>query len=235
VKKTYGFYGVTMVELAVVIFIFSFFMIGVYTVMDAGMKSWQMGETKTDLNQKAQVVMNCITKDFRYSTWLSTEIDNCGDPAKLNEYICFETPVNNHTGTFDYNLSSFNSPVWQGYVIYYIYPRWKVNPSSDIKRNLYRHYKPRTTPGSAPITLSSANILSNIDITTPPSGDMIRTVAREIYLIDFEQSKTALTVTINFKKAILKNSTVTHNYANSVNNTEINEIVELKVSIIPQN
>ena len=227
-------YGVTVAELAVVILIFSFFMIGVYAVMDAGMKSWQIGETKTDLNQKAQVVMNCITKDFRYSTWLSTEIDNQGTPAQLNEYICFETPVNNVTGTIDYNLSTFNSPVWQGYVCYYIYPRWKVNPSPDIKRNLYRHYKKIITPVSMPATLSSADILSNIDITTPPSGDIIRTVAKDIYLIDFEQNKTLLTVTINFKKAALKNGTVTHNYANNPG-TKTDEIVELKVSIIPQN
>lgn len=216
--------GVTLAELVVVIVVFGLFIFAVYTALDMGLKGWQMGEVKANLYQKAQAAMGYIVKDFRYSTWKSAQIDNYGDPEELNEYICFESPVDNMSGSAQQN-DGF--PVWQSYVLYYIYPRWEVDSSPDIKRNLYRHCKPRTEKNAYPGPLE--DIMSNIDITTPPSGDMIRTVAREIYSIDFYQKETSLDIVICFKKDLRENSSVMFEGSSAT------EVVEFKGSVIPKN
>ena len=49
--------GITIVELIVVTFIFSLFMMGIYTALEVGMKSWQLGEAKADVYQNAQAIL----------------------------------------------------------------------------------------------------------------------------------------------------------------------------------
>lgn len=219
--------GTTLMEIVISLFIFSLFMFTVYAVFETGMKSWQMGSVKSDLYQKAQVALSAITKDFRYSNWVSVQIDNNGDPMETNEYISFETPVNYNDGSMETDTFD-GSPVWQGYVLYYIYPRWETDASPEQKRDLYRHFKPRSTPSSIPKPLD--DIMSAIDLDVSPSGDeIVKTVVKEIYSINLEQYETELVITVVFKKNLRKESSVVFTGSSEVGT----EIMEYKTSVIP--
>jgi prepilin-type N-terminal cleavage/methylation domain-containing protein len=221
--------GVTLTELIIVILIFSLFMLGLYATLDVGMKSWQMGETKSDFFQKAQVTLGSIVRDFSTSTWMSSQIDNDGDPAKLNEYICFETPIDYTNGLFHLE-SKTSKTVWEGYIIYYIYPRINTNPTAT-KRDLYRKFKPRTTKNSSPLLLQ--NLTSFIDTTTKNTDESLRTVAKDIYSINFVQKQTNLVITVTFKGNIREHAHVM--FSPGGNSTKGVELIELKTSVIPKN
>jgi prepilin-type N-terminal cleavage/methylation domain-containing protein len=85
--------GHSLLEVIISIAIFSLIMLGVYSAIDIGFKTWQLGDVKTDFYSRAKVIVTYITKDFKYSNWISAKIENDGDPNSLNEYIVFESPV----------------------------------------------------------------------------------------------------------------------------------------------
>ena len=89
-KKRIGEKGLTILELIISCIVFSLFLFAIYATMDIGLKSWQLGETKSDLHQKAEIVLNRVVRDFSATSHLSVQIDNDGDPDTLNEFICFE-------------------------------------------------------------------------------------------------------------------------------------------------
>lgn len=199
--------GHTLLELVIVCIVFSLFLLGVFTVLDVGLKSWQLGETKTDLHQKAEIVINRVVKDFSYSNMMSVEIENSGDPSRINEYISFETPVNN--GNFEFDSNNYGSPVWQGYILYYIKPLRK--DWSGQERTFFRQYIPRIDPdvSSAPSIHPKilGDALINFKIINPVS-DNLRTVVKDIYEIDFNRTGNIVKVEVQFQRHIRTNASV---------------------------
>ncbi|MEQ8225502.1 MAG: prepilin-type N-terminal cleavage/methylation domain-containing protein [Candidatus Eremiobacterota bacterium] len=217
--------GITLIELMMACFIFGLFMFAVYSTMELGLKSWQLGETKSDIHSRAEIVINRIISDFSYSNLYSLQIQNNGNPGSLNEYISFETPINPLNGSTEVDADNYGYVKWQGHVIYYIYP---LSPTMQRKRTLYRYFKQRTTPASRPMILPDY-----ISYLTSADDINRRTVAKDIYSIDFDLEKSALTVNVTFEKNIRKEASVS--FSSMADNSKGIETINLTTSINPKN
>ncbi len=214
----------TLVEVIISIGIFSLIMAGIYSAIDIGFKTWQLGEVKTDFYSRAKVILTYITRDFRYSNWISTKIDNDGNPDSLNEYIVFESPVK-VDGSIDIEPKN-GKPLWQKYVYYYIYPSVAKEPGA-LKRTLYCRTTARNPKNSTPQPL---NIIPSTYLEDSNISDTnLRVIGKEIYEIDFEQLGTGLIIKIKFKANISEQKSV------MFDNKNVTEIIELKASVIPEN
>ena len=124
--------GFTLLELGIVIIIYSLLMVAVYTILDAGLKGWNIGQRRSDMQNSGEIVLRRMVREVSMSSLSSVIVDpNC-------QYVCFETPVLN--GEYTYNQNEAGFPYWQGYIIYY--------KNHD---KLYRHYiehEQRTAPVS---------------------------------------------------------------------------------------
>jgi len=216
--------AVTLVEAIVSVAIFSLIILGIYSAVDIGFKVWQLGEVKTDFYSRARVILSYITKDFKYSNWISTKIENDGDHDSLNEYIAFESPVKD-TGDIDIEVKS-GKPLWQKYVYYYIYPSVKNQPNAE-KRTLYRRMEERNPKNSTPMPLTA--IAANYLTASTIANTNLRTIGKEIYEINFEQIGTGLIITLKFRANVYEQSSV------AFENRKVTEVIELKASVIPEN
>ena len=226
-RNTAASLGITLMELVIVVAIFSLFLVGVFAAVDMGMKTWQMGEVKSDVHLKARIALNNIIRDFGSSTWLSARIH--GTAPDFNQYLAFETPVDSSTGNFVIDTDT-SQPEWQGHIIYYMYQDYS-DPSGK-KSDLYRRYKPRTTPSTVPLALTEPQILASIN-TSVPSDEALRTIAKDIYSVSFSQKETRLVVSICFKVNIRSEASVMFNAGHDKDIG--NEILEMKTSITPKN
>lgn len=84
-------YGFTLVELIVVIFIFSIIMAAIFAVLSMGRQSWHTGSTQVDLQQETRRGMDRMVKELRQSgqTKLFTIIGGVTAPFPANN-----TPYN---------------------------------------------------------------------------------------------------------------------------------------------
>ncbi|MEQ8222248.1 MAG: prepilin-type N-terminal cleavage/methylation domain-containing protein [Candidatus Eremiobacterota bacterium] len=214
----------TLIEIIISILIFSLLMTGIYTAIDIGFKTWQLGEVKTDFYSRAKVILSYITKDFRYSNWISAKIDNDGDPNSLNEYIVFESPFKND-GSIDIEPKN-GKPVWQKYMYYYIYPSVAGDPAAR-NRTVYCRTAARTSKNSTAMPLDS---ISPDYLTDAKLSDThVRVIGKEVYSIDFEQLGTGLIIKIKFRTNVSEHRSV------MFDNKNVTEVIELKASVIPEN
>jgi hypothetical protein len=195
--------ALTLLELAVVCVVFSLFLVGIYATLDIGLKSWQLGETRTDLHQRAEILLNRIVREFTYSTSFSVQIEHNGDPNNINKYLCFETAVNKNSNNFTDDIASGSigrgCPVWQGHILYYLAP----DPDNSRIKNVYRAFVPNSAPAIQPSRLTS--IGSYINIT---SGENVRTVVKDIYNLNFVLQGNILLINISFQKHIRSHASV---------------------------
>ncbi len=220
--------GMTILELVISVIVFGLFLLAVYATMNVGLKSWQLGESKSDLNQKAEVTLQRILRDIKYTNMISMQIENYGEPNMINDFICFESPVNFTQGTFKVDYKNVGLPVWQGHILYYT----KEPDFSSAKKDLFRKFQPRPNPSIYPLTLTKTLTGLNIYINDT-SGSNISTVAKDIYSIDFDRYGTKITVAVCFKKHIRTEASVSFEPGSSAE-TGI-EVVELKASVNPSN
>lgn len=220
--------GSSLVEIVIASLIFAIFMGAIFVVFETGLKSWQLGATKSDLHQKAEMILGRITKDFNYSNLYTAQIHHNGDPNELNEYICFETPVKSQDGTIELDEDNFGAPVWQGHVIYYIKPRFEENNNPETKRILYKSFVPRTPPYSRPVFL--INFPGTYIDNTLTTDDNVRVIARDLYSIDFNRDGISMSISVMLRKDVRKESSV----AFSPSGKGI-EIFELSTSVNPKN
>jgi len=148
-KKQKGF---TILELGIVIAIFSLFLVAIYTILDAGMKGWNMGQTRTELQNSGEVVVRRMVREITMCSKESLSVDPNG------QYIAMETPLLN--GEYKYVQDKAGFTCWNGYIIYYIHK----DPNTSYK-TLYRNYI-KTIPGRVtPVPLTILAIQSK---TVPP-------------------------------------------------------------------
>ncbi|HPZ08750.1 MAG TPA: prepilin-type N-terminal cleavage/methylation domain-containing protein [Candidatus Eremiobacteraeota bacterium] len=213
--------GLTLLELTISVIIFGLLLFAMYATLDVGLKGWQLGSTKSDLHQKAEIVLSRIIRELTYSTALSVQIENDGNPESLNQYISFETPMDNN-GSLQIDPNTCGAPKWQGYILYYIKPR--VGDPSKEKKYIYRNYVPRTDASIYPAIMPA--ITNHINATT---GNNVRTLVKDIYSIDFDRTGNIITVNVCFQSYIRKESSV------AFSSNKGTEIIKMSTSIKPKN
>ena len=193
-------YGLTLIELVTACIVFGLFLVAVYATMDVGLKSWQLGETRTNLHQRVEILLNRIVKEVTYSNIFSLQILNAADPNSY-PYLCFETAIDKNNNNFivDRTSTGMGCPVWQGYILYYL-----QKDGADVrKKNVYRRFIDRDNPSIQPSVLSP---ISNF--TTAIGGSNVRTVVKDIYSLDLAIDENILTVKVSFKEHIRKHASV---------------------------
>ena len=224
--------GLTLLELVIVCIVFSLFLFAVFATLDIGLKSWQLGATKSDLHQKAEIVLNRISRELSYSSILSVEIENNGNPSSTNEYISFETPFNN--GSFECDNTNYGSPLWQGFILYYIQPLKSGWVSG--KRDLFRQYVPRTDPDVGSVPSIHPDLMGDLTINlkmTNPVSENLRTIIKDIYSIDFERIDNLVKIEAQFIRHIRTEASVS--FAGTADESMGNETVVMSVSVRPKN
>ncbi len=71
-------YGFTLVELMVVIFIFSIIMAATFTVLSMGRQSWHTGSTQVELQQETRRAMDRMVRELRESASSQVNITGGG-------------------------------------------------------------------------------------------------------------------------------------------------------------
>jgi len=133
-KPLYKISGFTLVELCIVMGIFSMFLIAFYITLEVGLKTWKIGEVRSDLQTTSHVVIKRLSNDIA-STNADTVVSS--HPMDANSYICFETPFYNGRLQLDPHTEK---PLWQGHILYYT-----LDDPNDLDygtKILYKRYVP---------------------------------------------------------------------------------------------
>lgn len=193
-------YGLTILELVISSIVFGLFFVAVYATMDVGLKSWQLGESKSNIHQRVEILLNRIVKEVTFSNIFSLQISNLSDPNNY-PYLCFETAINKKDNNFVVDCSStgMGCPVWQGHILYYL----QKDGKDAEKKNVYRQFIDRDNPAIQPLKLSP---ISNF--TSDISSLKVRTVVKDIYSMELSIDENILTVEVSFKEHIRKHASV---------------------------
>jgi len=195
--------GYTMVELIVVIGIFSLFLIAFYATMNIGLKQWKIGEVRSDLLTTGELVMKRIAGELELAN--HTTIDALytpGDPNS-NTYLCFSLPV--YEGIFQSDLNT-GDILWQGHVLYYTLPDTGDNDYHTKK--LYRKYIPHSTTSpykstdiKTPTMLDSINTYLTVSTS---GGQVVKRICEKLFCVRFEQKKDIVYIEMEFIQNIRK-------------------------------
>ena len=72
--------GLTLVELCIVIGMFMLFLLTFYATMDVGLKSWKIGEVRSDIQTTAETVMKRITGEIENTNSVAINAFTPSDP-----------------------------------------------------------------------------------------------------------------------------------------------------------
>ncbi len=210
-------YGYSILEMALAISLFSIFMAAVFSVFSYGFKSWKLIETKSDSQLQAEVALARIVSDLKSSD-ISSVVT--GD-----EYVAFETAWSdpNETVTFK-KLGGY--PLWQGYILYYTFPR----DSDAVNKKLLRKYINHSASGLATRMTDIDMYLTDNSV----NDENLRTVARNIYDLQITTGTNRFIVDIILKTE-KKFSEKRLAYEKDFSDNIAVDIVTLKASISPRN
>jgi hypothetical protein len=188
--------GVTLLEMGIVIAIFSLFLVAFYSVLDVGMKMWKIGAVKADVQSTARVVMKKIISELEYSDNMSVQVMTSPEKA-----VCFETPVYNGEVQRDPNTGDV---LWQGYITYFTCDDPGFTPAGT-RKILYRRYEPhqkvspyRTTDrtfATIPSQIIINPLLPAADIT---AGCTIKKTCDRLSDVEFIQSGSTVNINLTF-------------------------------------
>ena len=60
--------GLSLIELTITMVIFSLFLMFMYATFAVGLKTWQIGAIRSELQQSAEVAMKRIVRDLTFTT-----------------------------------------------------------------------------------------------------------------------------------------------------------------------
>jgi hypothetical protein len=233
--------AVTLIELMMVISMFMLFLLAFYATMEVGLKSWKIGEVRSDIQTSGETVMKRITGELQNADSIALNVYTPSDPNEPNAYICFETPV--YEGKIQCEPNS-GDPLWQGYVIYYT-----LNDSTDDSFNtkiLYRRYIPHNTSSPYKSTgRTAASLLSGITdklavsltVSEQEEGQEIKRICKRIIYSKFQQSGSIINIELGFVENIRKSKNARVAFAPGGNNA-VNSGTErfvIKNSVNPKN
>ena len=212
----------TIVELSITVIIFSFFMVAIYTIFDAGMKAWNMGRTRTDLQNNGEIILKRLIRELSSASQESLVLDPDG------EYISFESPLKN--GDFAYDPNNGGTPLWQGNIIYYS----SVDPVNNNKKILYRRYLSYPAERCLPSPMQDL-VLTGKLAESPPMNPLpdFRPVASGIDTFFVSKNKSIINLKIIYSKEA--KGANKKNYSVSGTGDKGNEIFELQASVVPKN
>jgi prepilin-type N-terminal cleavage/methylation domain-containing protein len=194
--------GLTLIELMVVVSIFMLFLLAFYAVMEVGLKSWKIGEVRSDIQSTGETVIKRLISELQNGNSIALNAFTPSDPNDPNAYICFETPV--YDGEFQSDPNS-GDPIWQGFVIYYT-----VKDNSDNYFNtkiLYRRYIPHNISSPYKTTGKTvASLLPNIESklvtsltgTEVTQGQTLKRVCGRISYVKFKQVGSIVNIELSF-------------------------------------
>lgn len=240
-KKNYNLKGHTIIELMVVAIVFSLFLLGITTVMDAGLKSWNMVDIKSEVQQETLITVKTLSRDLRLSDRPTAIIGGAGE-----EYAVFESPVA-EGGIFKYDEET-GYPEWQAYILYYTFPRNPVNPKAamdktlDINKNIKKYLickKIKHTPASTPQILTNFEIYFTDPNSTPLMGEELdgnpRILSDHIFSMRIEENllnSDAIDISLIMNKSILEDRLA---YTKSFSDDKGVEEMNIKTTILLKN
>ncbi|MEQ8171596.1 MAG: hypothetical protein ABRQ38_22090 [Candidatus Eremiobacterota bacterium] len=231
--------GVTLIELCIVIGIFMLFLLAFYATMDVGLKSWKIGEVRSDIKTTAETVMKRITTELGNANSVAINVFTPADPNDPNAYICFETPVYDGDVMSEPNTGDL---LWQGHVIYYTLPDGGDHDFNT--KMLYRRYIPHETVypyKSSDRTVATLldNINGNLDSglsgTEMSQGQVIRKICTRISHVTFVHLGSIINIELGFVENFRKSRDARVSFSASGTGNIGTERYILKNSVKPQN
>lgn len=211
--------GMTILEMAVATVVFSLFLMGLYAAIDVGLKSWQMGQSSSEVQQSGEMVVQRIISELTMTNIESVFIDNYS--------ISFESAIDKNQ--FQIDNDSIGNPLWQAHIIYFTFPDPNSpNPVPPQGRTLYRRYVPHTQydfPSILTLTPSLVTPTGDVDKEKKLSSGLDRVI--------FERKNNIIMVNLIYEKNIRKNASV--NFSTGTNSGAGNEKFELRTSVQPKN
>ena len=114
--------GHSVLEMMMTIIVFSFLFTILMQIFSVGLKSWNMIEMKTEVQQESSVSIALLKKDLLLSDNTTSEIGGAG-----KEFAVFESALGEE-GTFSYDEVT-GVPHWKSYILYYTFPRNGSDPN----------------------------------------------------------------------------------------------------------
>lgn len=195
-----NWFGLTLLEMCIVVGMFGLFLIVFYTTLKVGLKTWKIGEVRADLSTTAEVVMKRMKSDIENASFEVIETNYITDSTP---YICFETPIYN--GQFQMDNGK---PIWQGHILYYAL-KDPEDKNYDTKV-LYKRYVPHNTedPYLSENTLVATflyDLPSYIDDTEltlyeQEQGQTLRKICDRLSFISFEELYGTVSLELEFKE-----------------------------------
>jgi len=130
--------GYSVVELMITMLIFSFFLLALTQIFSLGLKSWNIIESKTSIEQEASLSMSLLKRDLFFSDNMTVQFGGEG-----KEYVIMESAAD-EKGRFHYNEKT-GVIEWQSYILYYTYPRSSAGDEFCLKVDL-KSASPEKTP-----------------------------------------------------------------------------------------
>jgi len=228
--------GFSIAELAIVIAIFSFILVAIYTILDSGLKAWNIGEKRTDLQNNGEIILRRMVHEMSIASQRSLVLDISGHERSagdiVHEYICFESPVKD--GEFKYQKDKFGTPVWHGYIIYYVHEQdTDTDPNGiNIPKKLYRRY---IDHGERAMPVPVSNIESLLTVPSSPSPEH-REIATNVDTFDVTRDGFIVKIKLAYRKAITDRKQEGTNYSISgTANNKGTDYFELQASVEPKN
>lgn len=226
--------GLTLIELCIVIGIFMLFLLTFYATMDVGLKSWKIGEVRSDLQTTAETVMKRMASELGNADSVAINVFTPPDPNDQNAYICFETPVYEGEVLSDPNTGDV---LWQGHVIYYT-----LTDSSDHNFNtkiLYRKYIPHNTVFPYKSTdRTVATLLDNINsklTSTETGAEKLRKICTRISHVKFVHTGSIVNIELGFVENFRKSRDARVSFSASGTGNVGTDRYILKSSVKPKN
>jgi hypothetical protein len=231
--------GVTLIELCIVIGIFMLFLLAFYATMDVGLKSWKIGEVRSDIETTAETVMKRMIGELLNTNSVAIDLFTPPDPNDPNAYICFETPVFNGDVQSDPNTGDL---FWQGFVIYYTL---KDPAEHDFNsKMLYRRYIPHNTASPYQSTNRTvATLLDNINSklssglnsTEINEGQNLKQVCTRLSAVKFIRVGSIINIELAFVENFRKSKDARVSFSASGTGNIGTERFILKNSVKPRN
>jgi len=121
--------GHTVVEMMMTIIVFTFLFTILIQIFSLGLKSWNMIEMKSEVQQESSVSVSLLKKDLLLSDNTTLLKGNEG-----YEYAVCESALS-EDGKFVYDEIT-GVPLWQSYVLYYTFPRDPNDPNLALDLSL---------------------------------------------------------------------------------------------------
>jgi len=185
--------AMTIIELLIVITIFSLFLTMAGTLCVNGMKSFKKSGNKLTVQQEAQIAIDRLCRELNESYGSGIKIKKSEETGGANgsiwDVLCFPTSRNNKDATGDTTMAN-GKLKWNRYVVYF-----KKSGTKELYRRVIEAnnhpvdplYPEPLTEDEIEVFLTPLSPLNCINPYSVTEGKILndRKIAREIYIMDF--------------------------------------------------